>query len=90
MAVELSGENHKQLYIPRGFAHGFSVLSEVAVLQYKCDNMYAPNSEGAIIWNDKNLAIEWGIEPHKVVLSEKDMKHMGFAELDSPFDYNVK
>ena len=88
VAVELSGEKHEQLYIPRGFAHGFSVLSDEAILQYKCDNLYAPGSEGAIIWNDADLAIEWGVEPGNVILSEKDMKHPSLREFDSPFDFN--
>ena len=87
VAVELSGENHEQLYIPRGFAHGFSVLSEEAILQYKCDNLYAPQAEGAIIWNDPDLGIDWKIDPEKVILSAKDMVHPQLKEFDSPFVY---
>ena len=70
--VELSAENKKQLYVPQGFAHGFSVLSETAVVQYKCDNYYAPESEGGIVWNDPTLAIDWKIPADKAVISPKD------------------
>lgn len=72
LAVELSEENHRQLFVPRGFAHGFSVLSDEALLQYKCDNFYACGSEGAILWNDPDLAIDWGIPVEDAVLSPKD------------------
>lgn len=75
VAVELTGENHRQLFIPRGFAHGFSVLSEEVVFQYKCDNFYAPQSEGAIAWDDPDLGIDWRVPADKVILSEKDMRH---------------
>lgn len=71
--VELSGENNTQFFIPRGFAHGFSVLSETAVFAYKCDNYYDKASEGGIIYNDSTLNIDWGIEPGKEVISEKDL-----------------
>jgi len=74
-AVELTGENHRMMFIPRGFAHGFSVLSEEVVFQYKCDNPYCPSSEGAIAWNDPFLAIDWGIPAEAVILSEKDKHH---------------
>ncbi len=67
VSVELTGENHRQFFIPRGFAHGFSVLSEEVIFQYKCDNFYSPQSEGAIAWNDPDLNIDWHAE--KVVLS---------------------
>ena len=80
-AVELSGENHLMLFIPRGFAHGFSVLSESAVFQYKCDNYYAPQAEGAIAWDDPDLAIDWQIPAKKAVLSEKDRNHPRLKEL---------
>lgn len=80
VAVELSEENKLQFFIPRGFAHGFSVLSETAVFQYKCDNYYAPQSEGSIIWNDPTLNIDWGIPEDKVVISEKDNKNNLFTE----------
>ena len=80
-AVELSGENHRQLFIPRGFAHGFSVLSETAVFQYKCDNYYHPEAEGAIAWDDPDLAIDWRIPADRVLLSEKDRHHPSFKAL---------
>lgn len=75
VAVELSEENHRQLFVPRGFAHGFVVLSPEAVFQYKCDNYYAPESEGAVIWNDPELNIDWRIPADKIILSDKDRKH---------------
>lgn len=72
VAVELSGENHRQMFIPRGFAHGFAVLSQEAVFQYKCDNFYCPGAEGAIAWNDPALAIDWRLPEADIILSEKD------------------
>ena len=90
VAVELSGENHEQLYIPRGFAHGFSVLSEEAILQYKCDNLYAPQAEGAIIWNDPDLAIDWKLDAEDVLLSEKDKMHQQLKDIGSTFVYGEK
>ena len=75
VAVELSEDNHRQLYISKGFALGFSVLSEEAVFQYKCDNYYAPQSEGGILWNDPTIGIDWQIPFSDIVLSEKDKKH---------------
>ncbi|MBR5300832.1 MAG: dTDP-4-dehydrorhamnose 3,5-epimerase [Bacteroidales bacterium] len=81
VAVELSEENHKQLFIPRGFAHGFSVLSDEVVFQYKCDNYYAPHSEGAIAWDDPDLAIDWKIPAEMVHLSEKDRNHPKFKDI---------
>lgn len=75
VAMELSEENHRQMFIPRGFAHGFSVLSEEVIFQYKCDNYYAPQSEGAVAWDDPDLAIDWQVPSDKVILSEKDSKH---------------
>ncbi len=90
VAVELTGENHLQLFIPRGFAHGFSVLSEVAVFQYKCDRPYCPESEGAIAWDDPALGIDWGIPAGKAVLSGKDMRHPRLADCDCLFDYGVE
>ena len=80
-AVELSEENHLQFFIPRGFAHGFAVLSDEAVFQYKCDNFYAPESEGAIAWNDPDIAIDWQIPSNKVVLSAKDMLNKPLREM---------
>ena len=88
IAVELSAENHRQLFIPRGFAHGYSVLSEEALLEYKCDNYYAPASEGAILWNDPALAIDWQLPTKRVILSDKDLKNPALAECEALFDYN--
>ena len=88
IAVELSAENHRQLFIPRGFAHGYSVLSEEALLEYKCDNYYAPASEGAILWNDPALAIDWQIPSESVILSDKDMKNPALSECEALFNYN--
>ena len=88
VAVELTGENHRQFFIPRGFAHGFVVLSPEAVFQYKCDNLYAPKEEGAIIWNDPALGIDWQIFSGDVILSEKDTKHPTLAECGDLFDYD--
>ena len=79
-AIELTGENHLQVYIPQGFAHGFSVLSETAVFQYKCDGYYAPASEAAIAWNDPDLAIDWKLPIEAVVLSDKDRNHPSLKE----------
>lgn len=75
VAVELSEDNHRQMFIPRGFAHGFSVLSDEVIFQYKCDNFYAPQSEGAVAWDDPDLDIDWRIPADKALLSDKDMKH---------------
>lgn len=89
VAVELSEDNHRQLFIPRGFAHGFSVLSEEAVFQYKCDNLYAPQSEGAIAWNDPEIGIDWGLKAEDILLSAKDAAHPLLNEAEELFDYNV-
>ena len=75
VAVELSEENHRQLFIPRGFAHGFAVLSEEAVFQYKCDDYYSPECERAVAWDDPDLDIDWKVPADKVILSEKDRRH---------------
>jgi dTDP-4-dehydrorhamnose 3,5-epimerase len=80
-AVELTGENHLQFFLPRGMAHGFSVLSEEAVFQYKCDNFYCRESEGAIAWDDPDLGIDWRIPKGKVILSEKDRNHPRLRDL---------
>lgn len=85
VAVELSEDNHRQIFIPKGFAHGFSVLSEHAVFQYKCDNFYAPGHEGGISILDKSLGIDWGIEPGREVLSDKDLKQPLLADFVTPF-----
>ena len=88
LAVELTEENHRQFFISRGFAHGFVVLSDEVVFQYKCDNFYEPASEGAIAWNDPALGIDWKIPAEDIILSEKDTKHPVLAEIVSPFLYD--
>ena len=80
IAVELSGENRRQLFIPRGFAHGFAVLSDEAVFTYKCDNVYMPPAERGIACDDPALGIDWGIAPERRTLSERDLKHSRFAD----------
>ncbi|MBR5103901.1 MAG: dTDP-4-dehydrorhamnose 3,5-epimerase [Bacteroidales bacterium] len=82
-SIELSGENHLQLFIPKGFAHGFSVLSESVVFQYKCDEYYAPETEAAIAWNDPDLNIDWKVPADDVVLSPKDKSHPTLNEFIS-------
>ena len=89
VAVELSEDNHRQFFVPRGFAHGFVVLSEEAVFQYKCDNYYAPQSEGAVAWDDPDLAIDWKVPSDKVILSEKDKKHPILKDAPEIFDYST-
>ena len=88
VAVELTEDNKRQFFIPRGFAHGFAVLSDEATFQYKCDNPYAPESEGAIAWNDPSLSIDWRLAPEDVVLSSKDSAHPLLSEAGELFDYN--
>ena len=90
VAVELSEENHRQFFIPRGFAHGFSVLTDEVIFQYKCDNFYAPQSEGALAWDDPDLGIDWRIPTDKVLLSEKDRHHSRLCDAEWLFDYNEK
>ena len=85
VAVELSAENNRQLMIPRGFAHGFSVLSETAVFAYKCDNLYCRESEGGIRFDDPTLAIDWRIDMAKALTSEKDKQHPYFSEFETCF-----
>ena len=80
VAAILSGENKRMFFIPRGFAHGFSVLSEEVVFQYKCDNLYCPEAEGAIVWDDPDLGIDWGLKPEEVILSDKDRNHPSFKQ----------
>ena len=87
VAVELTEDNHRQLFIPKGFAHGFAVLSDVAVFQYKCDEFYHPEVDGGISIIDDSLGIDWKIPTDKAILSEKDTKHPLLAEFDSPFIY---
>lgn len=89
VAVELTEDNHRQFFIPRGFAHGFAVLSDIAVFQYKCDNFYAPEADGGINIKDESLNIDWQIPMSSAILSEKDLKHVCLKDFDSPFDYNV-
>ena len=88
IAVELSEDNHLQVFIPRGFAHGFAVLSDEAILQYKCDNAYAPGHEGSIAWNDPDLGIDWCIPEECAILSGKDSISPLMRDMESPFDYN--
>lgn len=90
VAVELSEQNHLQFFIPHGFAHGFAVLSETAVFQYKCDNFYAPQADGGISILDTSLDIDWRIPVDRAILSEKDTKHPLLKDFDSPFVYNVE
>lgn len=89
VAVELTEDNHSQLFVPRGFAHGFSVLSEEVIFQYKCDNLYAPESEGAIAWNDPDIGIDWQLPADDVLLSAKDAVHPMLKDVEDLFDYNV-
>lgn len=89
VAVELSEENHRQFFIPRGFAHGFSVLSETAVFQYKCDNFYHPEADGGINILDGSLGIDWQIPNDHSILSEKDTKHVLLQDFDSPFSIDL-
>lgn len=89
VAVELSEDNHKQLFVPRGFAHGFVVLSDEAVFQYKCDRPYCPEEEGAIAWNDPTIGIDWQVPSDKIILSEKDKNHPFLKDCTDLFDYNV-
>ena len=88
VAVLLTEDNHRQFFIPQGFAHGFAVLSESAVFQYKCDNFYHPESDGGISILDESLGIDWGLSMSEALVSEKDAKHMKLAEFDSPFVWN--
>lgn len=89
VAVELSEENHRQFFVPRGFAHGFAVLSETAIFQYKCDNFYAPEADGGISIKDETLGINWQIPTENAILSEKDIKHLCLKDFDSPFEYGM-
>ena len=89
IAVELTEDNHRQFFIPRGFAHGFAVLSDIAIFQYKCDNYYHPESDGGISILDETLAIDWKIDPSKAILSEKDTNHPLLADFDSPFELRI-
>lgn len=86
VACELTGESHRQFFIPKGFAHGFAVLSDTAVFQYKCDNLYHPEAEGALAWDDPTLAIDWQMPASEVILSEKDKHHPLFKDFITPFE----
>jgi dTDP-4-dehydrorhamnose 3,5-epimerase len=85
VAVELTADNHRQFFMPKGFAHGFSVLSSEVVFQYKCDDYYHPECEGALAWDDPDLAIDWRLPADKVLLSDKDSHHPAFRSFVSPF-----
>lgn len=87
VAVELTEDNHLQFFVPRGFAHGFAVLSDTAVFQYKCDNYYAPQADGGIAITDPLLGIDWRLDPAEAILSDKDTHHPLLTDFDSPFDY---
>ena len=89
VAVELTEDNHRQFFVPRGFAHGFAVLSETAVFQYKCDNFYAPANDGGVSIVDDSLGIDWRIPVEKALLSEKDTKHDMLKDFDSPFSIDM-
>lgn len=89
VAVELTEDNHRQFFVPRGFAHGFAVLSDTAIFQYKCDEFYHPEADGGISIQDLSLGIDWRIPAEKAILSEKDTKHPTLAEFDSPFNINI-
>lgn len=86
VAIELTADNHRQLFIPKGFAHGFAVLSETAVFQYKCDEFYHPEADGGISILDESLGIDWRIPADKAILSEKDLRHPRLDEFESPFE----
>ena len=86
VAVELSETNHRQFFIPHGFAHGFAVLSDTAIFQYKCDNYYHPEADGGISILDPALGIDWHIDPAKAILSEKDTKHPNLKDFQTPFE----
>ena len=90
VAVELSGENKRELFIPHGFAHGFSVLSEKAVFLYKCDNFYAPHADGGISIFDESLGIDWKIPSELAILSEKDKHHPLLKDFETPFVYTLQ
>ena len=89
VAVELSEDNRRQFFVPRGFAHGFAVLSDTAIFQYKCDNFYAPQADGGISIKDDSLGIDWQIPTENAILSEKDINHLCLKDFDSPFDYSL-
>ncbi|MEP4053490.1 MAG: dTDP-4-dehydrorhamnose 3,5-epimerase [Litorimonas sp.] len=87
IAVELTAENDKQIWVPPGFLHGFLTLLPHSEVAYKCTDYFAKETEGSVIWNDPDLAVDWGVGTHDVILSEKDRKSQSFASLDNPFVY---
>ena len=89
VSCELTEDNHRQFFVPRGFAHGFVVLSEIAVFQYKCDNLYAPSEEGALEWDDPEIGIDWGVPADKIILSAKDKVHPCLKDATELFDYSI-
>ncbi len=89
VAVELTEDNHRQFFIPRGFAHGFAVLSDIAIVQYKCDNYYHTEADGGISIQDETLGIDWMIDASKAILSDKDMNHALLKDFDSPFEIRI-
>ena len=89
VAVDLTEDNHRQFFVPRGFAHGFAVLSETAIFQYKCDNFYAPQADGGISIKDESFGIDWKIPTDKALLSEKDTLHECLKDFDSPFSIDM-
>lgn len=89
VSCELTEDNHRQFFIPQGFAHGFSVLSDEAVFQYKCDNFYNKESEGAILWCDPELNINWKIYHEDFIISDKDSKNKMLKNLNTPFKYKT-
>lgn len=89
VVVELTEDNHRQFFVPRGFAHGFAVLSETAIFQYKCDNFYTPEADGGISIKDESLGIDWKIPTENAILSEKDIKHVCLKDFDSPFTIDM-
>ncbi len=89
VAVELSADNRRQMFLPRGFAHGFAVVSDTAVVQYKCDNLYAPQAEGGIAWDDAELGIDWGIGQAEAILSDRDRHRPTLRQSAELFDYNI-
>jgi dTDP-4-dehydrorhamnose 3,5-epimerase len=89
VAVELTEDNHRQFFVPRGFAHGFAVLSDIAVFQYKCDDYYHPEADGGISILDTSLGIDWHLDPTDAILSDKDTRHPLLKDFDTPFDFNI-
>lgn len=89
VAVELSEDNHRQFFVPKGFAHGFAVLSDVALFQYKCDEFYHPEADGGISIQDESLGIDWQLPADKAILSDKDTRHPLLKDLDNPFDISI-